>query len=173
MITPRHRDCRDRLTHENVIRISLLPTALRNDRFSATRETLCNLLSFPLIPFLSLSSPPPLLSTLFVPLCFCPLFSRPPLPSRSCRFVSPDEIQLPDHEVGQSPRLANCREGSTDLTSSTASHQIDIYDGNTGLILAALYFFRTRRTDLETIWRVNILAPSSSPRHFRGDRSLS
>lgn len=37
VITPRHRDCRDRLTHENVIRISLLPTALRNDRFSATR----------------------------------------------------------------------------------------------------------------------------------------
>lgn len=29
MITPCHRDCRDRLTHENVIRISLLPAAWR------------------------------------------------------------------------------------------------------------------------------------------------
>lgn len=46
VITASHRDCRDRLTHENVIRISLLPTALRND----CSTSLCNVVS---------RSPPP------------------------------------------------------------------------------------------------------------------
>lgn len=41
VITASHRDCRDRLTHENVIRISLLPTALRND----CSTSLCNVVS--------------------------------------------------------------------------------------------------------------------------------
>lgn len=51
-----HCDCRDRLTHENVIRISLLPTALRND----CSTSLCN--ASPLFP-LRFSPPLSCLST--------------------------------------------------------------------------------------------------------------
>lgn len=52
VIIASHRDCRDRLTHENVIRISLLPTALRND----CSTSLCNVVSlFP--PCLSFPLP--------------------------------------------------------------------------------------------------------------------
>jgi len=46
VITVSHRDCRDRLTHENVIRISLLPTALRND----CSTSLCNVVSLAFLP---------------------------------------------------------------------------------------------------------------------------
>lgn len=54
VIIASHRDCRDRLTHENVIRISLLPTALRND----CSTSLCNIVSlFP--PLLSFPLPHP------------------------------------------------------------------------------------------------------------------
>lgn len=55
VITASHRDCRDRLTHENVIRISLLPTALRND----CSTSLCNVVSR--------FSPPPSPSLVYLP----------------------------------------------------------------------------------------------------------
>lgn len=84
MITARHRDCRDRLTHENVIRISLLPNRLEERLFLDDEFVQCSFLSlsrsvprnpsisfhlcssFFLSPFavtLSASSPPSLLSS--------------------------------------------------------------------------------------------------------------
>lgn len=106
VIIASHRDCRDRLTHENVIRISLLPTALRNDSTS-----LCNIVS--LFPPL-LSFPPP-----------HPTFILSKRFRQSCRssLSLPREIQ---HEVGRlrSRLLGNCHKGSIRLMSSA----IDIYD---------------------------------------------
>jgi len=74
VITASHCDCRDRLTHENVIRISLLSTALRTaQRVYATLSLLFPLslrlfcppsrLSPPLSLSLSLSLSPSLLSS--------------------------------------------------------------------------------------------------------------
>lgn len=131
VITPRHRDCRDRLTHENVIRISLLPTALRNDRFSATREreTLCNLFfpslldSLPLS--LSLSSPPPLPSSpLFVPLGSV-LFS----PARLSPFSPPFRFARRDPASrSRSGSVASVGQLSRGIDrSNVIDRQIDIY----------------------------------------------
>lgn len=83
VIIASHRDCRDRLTHENVIRISLLPTALRND----CSTSLCNVVSlFPL--------PPPSSHVFHVYL----LEEIPPILPRSSLSFLPREMQ---HEVGR------------------------------------------------------------------------
>lgn len=109
VITASHRDCRDRLTHENVIRISLLPTALRND----CSTSLCNVVP-PSLPSVSLPRPSP------------SVFPEKPPPTPS--FFSVRLSREIQHEVGQRSRdrWATCHKGLTGLTSSA----IDICGGD-------------------------------------------
>lgn len=86
MITPRHRDCRDRLTHENVIRISLLPNRLEERLLNEFMQR------FRSVP-------------LSLPAGFCVSLS----------VCLSDPRDPASHEVGRLlSRLGNCHKGSTD-----------------------------------------------------------
>lgn len=104
VITASHRDCRDRLTHENVIRISLLPTALRND----CSTSLCNIVS-PFLPCPSSDFPE----------------KPPPTPSFSAVYRARSSMKWVSSRARGS-RWATCHEGLTGLTSSA----IDICGGD-------------------------------------------